>query len=434
MSIFATAQKKWPPGLLSLEDVALGVKSKSTSESWDATVHSSAQIGTPVASRFFCLPNLKNIYIHGLTGVFGRDDYGVAQHSWGPAKWCSSVQNILLDDPNEPELEALQTMFRSSAPTLRSIIFHGGTFTESFHLGRFFRCTEYTCMMRSPETLLFCSTALQGYHSRMYDFERINVPVAVADAVDIWCDFDSLFDRTYRTEQEVWREDPLPHYCGVTVFNGTYEAADEPMIDQHLAAFIRRGAGGWDDDDEDEDDDDEDEDDEDEDEDDTGEGEDEGEDEGDDEEDHGGEQGNNDNDNPPDIQEEDHGIRYLPDMALYLTSLDDYPAERTYRWWSKTIAAGKKCGIKVHTRTTKPPRGNDYGFHVQWPEGVSDNILETSPWHKHPSLPKVYFKPHVGFVEDCEHCGRCEECFKCYPPEVWAAIKKEEREESEEME
>jgi hypothetical protein len=202
------------------------------------------------------------------------------------------------------------------------------------------------------------------------------------------------------------------------------------MIDQRLAALIREEFGDWSDEEED----DEEEDAKGDNDDGTGKGDKEGEGESEDEEDGGSEHGNNGSDKttPPDFQYEEGYYANWPKMAFYLTSLDSYPAERTYRWWSKTIAAGRRNGIQVSTRTTKPPkRNNDYGFHVQWPEGVADNILETSPWHGHPSLPKVYFKPHVGFVEDCEHCGDCDECFECYPPEVWATIKKEESEEGE---
>ena len=454
-SIFATAEKKWPSGLLSLEDVALGVKSKSTSELGDMIVHSSAQIGTEVASRFFCLPNLKTIYIHGLTRVFPLyEDNDEDERPWAPTDGCSSVQHILLDNPNNPEYGALEAMFRSSGRNLRSIIFHGGTIADSFELDAIFSCLERTYavpgpygnsqfirygnsnFIKAPETLLFCSTAVNGYRSVMYYPEYVNTSVATMPAEDIWCGFEYILSNENRPEQELWREEFRNHLPSstVTVFNGVFDAAQEPMVDQQLARFIRQEVGDWSDEDEDEDggdEDDEDEDaeddnkadDEDDNKDHTGEegkeGEDEGADKGGHEEDNSGKQGNNGDYEPP-------------EMALYLTSLDDYPAERTYRWWSKTIAAGKRNGVKVHTRTTKPPKGSDYGFQVQWPEGVSDNILETSPWHKHPSLPKVYFKPHVGFVEDCEHCGRCDECFKCYPPEVWAAIKKERSEESDE--
>ncbi len=466
-AVFATAEKNWPPGFLSLEEVALGVKSRSISEWGDATVRNSAPIGTPRASRYFCLPNLKNIYIHGLTGLVTRD-------GCGPTRGCSSVENIFLDNPNNPGLSDLGAMFRSSDQTLRSIIFHRGSVARSFDLDRIFDITEFIrplprpdrrFTIRSPETLLFCSTAYHACHgdrstichggrsacyrrnqSTMYRAAEINVPVAVVHIDDIWSHFDTYFNRTPRIGQEVQIEgfkESLPRSCAVTVFNGTVDEKYEPMIDQALARFIREEVvGDWSDEDEDEDDydcgysvDDYGDDDycddyeyDDSADDGDGDGEDDGDEDGEDEE----AEGDNEDEGKDDGREQGNNDDYRrPEMAFYLTSLDDYPAERTYRWWSKTIAAGKRYGIKVHTRTTKPPKGNDYGFHVQWPEGISDNVLETSPWHKHPSLPKVYFKPHVGFVEDCEHCGQCETCLLCYPPEVWARIKKKEDKEAE---
>ena len=475
-SIFATAEGSWPPGLLSLEDLALGVKSKSASQASNAVGRfSSAEVGTTVASHFFCLPNLENIYIHGLKRVFDQFEDDDTEYSWGPTEGCSSVQHILLENPDEPELSALNAMFFSSG-RLQSVIFHGGSIAESFDLDQIFDSLKFPSdaprhpsLSRTPQTLLFCRTEVHGYRSNMYEPDYIHEPVGTVHAGDVWRSFEANQSRTWACD---WTEEEKLQYslpsCAVTVFNGEFEAEHEPRVDQLLASLIRQEWGYS----SDEDQDDEDGDAEDGNEDDVGEGDEQGEDEGkhgagggdekgevegedegkdegkeegkdeddetkdDDDQDEGDdkikderddndEERNNDNDHPPNFDE-----TWQPERrAFYLTSLDGYPAERTYRWWSKTIAAGKKYGIGVHTRTTKPPKGNSCEFHVQWPEGVSDNILETSPWHRHPSVPKVYFKPHVGFVEDCEHCGDCDECFKCYPPEVWAAIKKEESEE-----
>ncbi len=398
---------------------------------------------------------MKNTYIYGLTRVSALHSDSHNDYPWGPTAGCSSVQNILFDNPNEPEICALDAMFLSSGRTLRTIIFHGGTLAESFDLEMIFGSLEYRWdvvglngnpagCLRYPEALLFCGTDVRGYRSTMYEPEYINVSVGTVHAEDVWLCFEGELQGDGKDELEVWNE-KFPNYlrcCQVPVFNGEFDAEHEPMIDQQLAAFIREECGDWSDEDEE----DEDEQAECGDEDGAGEGDTKREGEGEGDADDGGEQANNSNSNNAD---DIHSLRHLsnwpenipeytqyeyPKMTFYLTSLDEQREERTYRWWSKAIAAGKRNGIAVHTRTTKPPKRKDYGFHVQWPEGVADNILETSPWHGHASLPKVYFKPHVGFVEDCEHCGDCEECFKYYPPEVWAAIKKEEAEEDEEGE
>ncbi len=478
--IFATEDKKWPPGLLSLEDLALGVKSKSSPAPPDCVAgSSSAKIATTVAVRFFCLPNLKTVYIHGLTRSFPLYRDEEESYAWGPTEACSSVKDILFDAPNEPELGALRAMFGSSARTLRSIIFHGGTVEDSFDLDNIFSGLEHewkdlvgpdgsrrSTLQHKPETVLFCGTEVHGYRSTMYYAEDVNVHVATMDTEDIWRDFEPHLDEPEKkTEEEAWRNDF--RYCfgfeRIVVVNGTFEAKYEPLIDEQLAKMIRDDAGEWTDeelgggdgeDSEEGEDGDEGEGDE---EKETGEGETSGaeEEEGKGEINGEEESGNKDGDdeNTEDDKKdafglglEDWGVltgdeprtnyrESFPNLGFYLTSLDEEPEERTYRWWSKTIAAGRRNGIPVHTRTTKPPKRNEeYGFHVQWPEGVSDNLLETSPWHGHPSLPKVYFKPHVGFVDDCEHCGECEECFECYPPEVWAAIKKEDEEAAAAME
>lgn len=113
-----------------------------------------------------------------------------------------------------------------------------------------------------------------------------------------------------------------------------------------------------------------------------------------------------------------------PIKAVYLRSMDEKDHHRTparrKRWFSKAIAAGRKHGVDVHTRTT---RGRPFHW-IEFPKPPSMvSIRSASSSGSDPLVFNVY--TGKWGPPDCGNCGKCESCLEQYDASVWTEIEDE---------
>ncbi|GAB7333963.1 hypothetical protein MBLNU13_g06069t1 [Cladosporium sp. NU13] len=111
-----------------------------------------------------------------------------------------------------------------------------------------------------------------------------------------------------------------------------------------------------------------------------------------------------------------------PIKAVYLVSMDDVdrPPARRKRWFSKAIAAGRKHGVDVHTRTT---RGR--AFHQI--EFLKPLLMASDESTRSSANSLLVFNVYTGNwgPPSCGKCGRCEACLEQYDASVWKEIEGE---------
>lgn len=138
----------------------------------------------------------------------------------------------------------------------------------------------------------------------------------------------------------------------------------------------------------------------------------------------------------PGYADEDDGdqnfeIRRFPNLkAICLGALDELHFDthvneplrrpRQSRWFSRAIAAGRKAGVDVHTRTT---RGQP--FHkIEFPMPPSIAGLASAPELLEESLVFDVYTGRWG-PQSCDNCGRCEDCLQQYDASVWKEVEDE---------
>jgi hypothetical protein len=108
-----------------------------------------------------------------------------------------------------------------------------------------------------------------------------------------------------------------------------------------------------------------------------------------------------------------------PIKAVYLESIDDVdrPPARRKRWFTKSIAVGRKHGVDVHTRTT---RGRPF-HQIEFPKPPS--MISAGSTSSSVEGPLV-FNVYTGKWDPpgCENCGKCEACLEQYGASVWKEI------------
>lgn len=115
--------------------------------------------------------------------------------------------------------------------------------------------------------------------------------------------------------------------------------------------------------------------------------------------------------------------RSFPNLkAIYLSDLEGkaFAPKRRKRRFSKAIAAGRKFGVDVHTRTT---RGQPFN-QVEFPKPPAMTTTEFAE--------DVVFDIYTGkwAPPKCGNCGTCEKCLKQYDAIVWKEVEEIERERS----
>jgi len=117
-----------------------------------------------------------------------------------------------------------------------------------------------------------------------------------------------------------------------------------------------------------------------------------------------------------------------PIKAVYLESMDEKDRDRKprrKRWFSKAIAAGRKHGVDVHTRTT---RGRPF-HQIEFPKPPS---MTSSGSSSSSADDLLVFNVYTGKwgPPGCGNCGKCEACLEQYDASVWKDIEGELEQES----
>ena len=378
----------------------------------------------------FRLPNLRSIYINGISVTeedeerFERDN--VIFDDTLPAGSSPNLRELVIEDANlgtfdQSSCDLLQTM-KDASTKLRHLAFQNGDIA-SFDADRIMPHEESG--VRS--FLTYGDVAVQGYRSQMFYPDEVWLPpICTVDVSDImlcapWTEgkggpgngLDPDVDKVGRwgTSRSQLAEYISNTYGGgfiydalVLVGDPTEEEAD--MIDEALATLVWNhhldNESGNDEDQDDFDN------------------------NNNDTNDETMVEAVSDEESNIEAENEDHkSVGEEGDVcrAIYLEGIDD-TSPQTKRWYTKTIEAGRKAGIRVHTRTTPAPREHRLPF--PWP--ASDKELQTSTFYGHSDLDRYLLKPHAGLVMNgCDNCGSCPSCLKVMTAESWAKVHEEER-------
>jgi hypothetical protein len=116
-----------------------------------------------------------------------------------------------------------------------------------------------------------------------------------------------------------------------------------------------------------------------------------------------------------------------PIKAVYLETMDDKRGTRPRgkRWFSKAIAAGRKRGVDVHTRTTRGRAFHQIDFPK--PPSMNSNVSASSSVER-----PLVFNMYTGKwgPPNCGNCGKCDACLEQYDASVWKEIEDELEQES----
>ncbi|KAI3391483.1 hypothetical protein diail_7314 [Diaporthe ilicicola] len=401
----------WPPGLCSVQNVAVGVES----DTWMTTRHtdSSDQVpldGTDKSMEIFStllrLPHLTSIYYNDLrrTGWDEQTDFKSAtlipMHS-------STVKHIFLDDCGH-----MPYSFRIALPRAPRAL---ETFTlRAGHSGdRMDDADQLVSGLcesqnKSLHTLMFYGPynwdEIHGYRCSVYRNEELNgsrhnletVAVDISD-VELDC-FYSASDEE-RTEEEnrayfiKWfRETAFPETTQRLVFWGRVEECYMPgckgkFLDWLEDALINvieswRWKEGWDSADEEE----------------------------------------------FDKLSTAHES-FLPDLkAIYLEDIerqyiswdhDETKEPRTDKvYFRRLVKVAKDAGIDVYTLTNRVPARHSHEF----PTAPDKYDLRSGPWWERTAETKDWvFDVYKGrrVPPGCGKCGKCEECLSVYSKELW---------------
>jgi hypothetical protein len=371
----------WPAGLNSLQDLAIGVETDNGDD--NLTFGPSPFL----FANFMRLPHLASLY------CFGLDMYDEAIH-YEIERCSSSVQHMFLDTTygNHYQMEGIIT----GCKQLKSLVFAGG------------EVVDIDAMVEDAgkllETLMFYETSqFSGDRSNLCRPQYIvgldSLRTVLVDAEDMMLEayHDYQLAESYSAGPgNLWIDDSqrFTRFCMEMAFPNSIKVlvlgfrdhselmeGDANLSDEALTTMIEYGRV-----------------------------------DGHDEEENGSADG------AADAATTFKG-RYSNLKAIYLDSLDekhDINEARRERWFSKAIAAGRKFGIDVHTRTT---RGQPF-HQVDFP--------------KPPTMTTTKFAEDAVFdiytgkwaPAKCGNCGKCEECLRQYDASVWKELEELERERS----
>lgn len=373
----------WPVGLSSLKELSIGVG-----------------VGDSITTREFApspylianmmqLPHLVSLYSFGLDLNFdyeAYDDQYMTNKSAKLAKGSSSVQHLLIDGALGNDRTSLEAIF-SGCKQLKTLTITDGDLSNVDALVEFVG----ECHEGSLETLMFYETTqLRGYRCNLFRPEAIskyyfrNVRMIYIDASDVM--LDAFYNHKGRASDKPgheWIDDfdffmdffmdiRLPENMEVLVLgrcqrSQMYEG-DAEFWDQAITQMIESGRG----------------------------------------EGCCGKRGK-------------HAPFYPNLKAIYIGSVDELPhPERRKRprkrWFSRAIAAGRKYGVDVHTRTTRGPIFHEINF-------PKPPLISSQP-------STLVFDEYTGTWEEpgyrCSNCGACEQCLVQYDVSVWREIQDDE--------
>jgi hypothetical protein len=406
----------WPVGFASLQDLAVGA----------GTGDETSDLAFAPSPLFFTdcmhLPNLVSLYCFGLQfrqeGTNEADNSNICRSI---DKGSSSLQHMFLDNA-QGQHEAM-TEILSGCKQLESLTIANSELDDiDSVLGM-----AGECYPQSMKTLMFYETAmLHGYRCNMFRPEALqgfqDLRVVYADASDV------MLDAFYNYEGDVecgvgheWISDreffikyfmsfAFPESMEVLVLgtqgHSNLSEGDADHFDEAITKMIEYERGNGCDDDDDR---------EDEEKASHGENEDEAS-----LEENGDEDDDNESTNEHGCDASQTFERSYPNLkAIYIGALDrksNTPA-RCKRWFSNAIAAGRKFGVDVHSRTT---RGEPL-HHVEFPRPPIPTLCAATGMAAGNSL---VFDVYSGrwVLPDCGNCGRCGGCLEQYDAGVWKEI------------
>lgn len=371
----------WPPGFQSLRELAVGVNVESDVQGSDYSPAPS------VVMDLMRLPQLHSLYCFGLD-VNADEDYHDdrgTEMEYTLEKGSSSVQNIFLSGaygfiraPYKPMLAGCKQI--KSLTIACSEISDVDAVVET--LGSHHR---EVC-----ETLMFYDTSeLSGYRCGMYRPEAMesltNLRTVYVDASDVMLGayYESDGQGTSNPEHE-WIDDfdffldffmnDAFHERMEVLVIGTQSRSypcegDADFFDRALATMIEYGRN----------------------------------------DDRGGEQGDS----------AKTFTQSFPNLKAIYLGLDEVHLQqpRRKRWFSRTIAAGRKHGVDVHTRTTQGQPEHQIKF-PKPPTMMSQGSVMAEMGSG------LVFDVYKGKwrAPGCGNCGHCERCLEHYDASVWKAI------------
>jgi hypothetical protein len=380
--------KVWPAGFDSLQDLAIGVAAR------DETTNLAFAPSPLLFANCMHLPHLISLYCFGLRmNQWEVDDQDNTGARYEIEERSSSVQGIFLDGAmalHEPmegiisgcrQLKSL-TIAGSELNNVDAVVYHAGNRHG-----------------QSLETMMFYDTSwFEGYRCAMFKPEEIEkmtqLRMMYFDASDVMldafgeCDDDAKCDCAEHDHEWTTDHAGFTKFCMNTAFPSSTEVlvletksdqseGDAKLLDEALTTMIEYGRVAECDDDR--------------------------------------KDGAADSSAKPAAVYE----KCYPNLkAIYLGSLDETNETngRRKRRFSKAIAAGRKFGVDVHTRTT---RGRPF-HQIDFPKPPTWASLK-------PAEESLEFDIYTGSwaPAKCGNCGSCEACLWQYDASMWKEVEDE---------
>lgn len=392
-------EQTWPIGFRSLTYVAVGVET--ATEIDELAVASSPHL----FADFMQLPNLHSIYFHGMRQDIEEqtaDDRDGTLAPYTVSQGSSSLQHIFLDDVLGLSWKFREVMVTGCAK-LKSLTI---TNSEMDDIDAIVQSAGHA-HKGNMETLMFYETSrLHGYRCNMFRPEELNtyenLKTVYIDASDVMLDAFYNYEGDALVAGHEWIGDrkffidffvnaAFPESMEVLVLGtmgpGRTLSGDIDFLDEAIETLIGTK----------------------------------------------GEPDYNDDNNDDESQGSYHlfGERRFEKLkAIYLGALDEVHVDTRYneplaqprqsRWFSRAIAAGRKAGVDVHTRTTRGKPLHEINFPM--PPSIAD--LASAP---EPPQETLGFDIYTGKwgPPSCGNCGRCEKCLEQYDASVWKAVEDE---------
>lgn len=380
----------WPAGLNSVQDLAIGVDTENDPR------NSTFKPSPSLFANCMHLPNLVSVYCFGLEMPWVRvDDQGETGARYEIENGSSSVQHLFLQGGKIYHNE-MNVMIRGFKQ-LRSLTIAGGEVNDVDAIVEF----SGECYRKSLETLMFYDTAtMTGYRCNLCLPEYMNslcsLRTIYVDANDVMLEAMGKYDGDVEcSDENTWISDSefFTRFCMDHAFPNSTEVlvlgtprgrsdlfrGDADLWDQAITTMIEYGRV-----------------------------------DGSDE----GEDAAADNSGKPATTFEG---RFPNLKAIYLDDLDnlyyniDHP--RSKRWFRKAIAAGRKFGVDVHTRTTRSRPFHRVDSHFPKPPMMTSHYF----------VEEVVFDIYKGkwLRPKCGNCGTCEKCLKQYDAGVWKEVEED---------
>lgn len=408
-------QLSWPPGFSSLTDLTVGVETGTEIDEL------ALQAEPHLFADLMHLPNLTSVYFHGLDQDIGQiiaDDHDDLLPPYNVEDGSSSIQHIFLD-----RASGLSTKFRKAmiggCKALKSMAITNSEMDDIDNLVG--DATDH----KSFETLMFYETrSLHGYRCNMFRPEGLDTSKSLRMIYIDWSDI--MLDAFYNYKGDVqggyhewiadkdfftkfFINDSFPESMEVLVLGTMTDTRmsedDAEFYDHAITTMIETM--------------------------------------------HEPEETEKDDeelDKNSDISSKGFERRFPNLKAVYLGALEDGdppryvnvppPPIRQKRWFSNAIAAGRKAGVDVHTRTTRgeslhqikfptPPSLMDFNSLPDSPPPGTSSIFWNVP--ERPAPGSLVFDVYTGKwgPPGCGNCGRCERCLQLYDPCVWEVVDRE---------